>query len=193
MSRFPSLSSDPVLADVFRHFPAGASELLAYHDAILRGPSPFSVGERELIAAFVSGLNACGYCHGAHQVIAEVHGIDPTILDRLLTNVQDSGVEPRFVPVLEYVRKLTLTPSRVIDSDAQAVFAAGWSEEALFHAISICALFNFMNRIVEGFGVRTSDRVRAEQRARHLELKDAPDTYSSFGKWIGLPPRSKAV
>lgn len=186
MARFPSLPPRPVLGDVFKRFPAGAAALLAYHDVILRGPSPLTVGERELIAAYVSGLNACAYCHGAHQIIAEVHGIDPATLEGLVNDPAGSGVEGRLLPILAYVRKLTQTPGRMVDADSADVFAAGWSEEALFHAISICALFNFMNRIVEGCGVRTDERVQAEQRARHLELKDEPDTYASFGRRIGL-------
>ena len=134
-------------------------------------PSPLTVGERELIAAYVSGLNACAYCHGAHQIIAEVHGIDPATLEGLVNDPAGSGVEARLLPILAYVRKLTQTPSRMVDADATDVFEAGWSEEALFHAISICALFNFMNRIVEGCGVRTDERVQAEQRARHARTQ----------------------
>jgi uncharacterized peroxidase-related enzyme len=175
-----------VLADVFATFPAGVAELLRYHDIVLRGPSPLSVGQRELIAAFVSGLNACGYCHGAHQIIAEIHGVDPNVLQTLVDDPDRSGAEAVLLPILAYVRKLTLTPSRVTDADAAAVLEAGWSEEALFHAISICALFNFMNRIVEGCGVRTSDAVRAEQRARHREQKDSAAPYFAFGERIGL-------
>lgn len=52
-----------------------------------------------------------------------------------------------------YVRKLTESPSSVTDLDARVVFDAGFSEDALFDAISVCALFNFMNRMVEGCGV----------------------------------------
>jgi uncharacterized peroxidase-related enzyme len=180
------LPPQPVLGDVFKRFPSGATALLQYHDIVLRGPSPLTVGERELIAAYVSGLNACAYCHGAHQIIAEIHGIDPAVLDGLMNDPTVSGVDVRLLPILAYVRKLTLTPSRMVDTDAAAVLAAGWSEEALFSAVSICALFNFMNRIVEGCGVHTDDRVQAEQRARHLELKDDPNTYASFGRRLGL-------
>lgn len=34
--------------------------------------------------------------------------------------------------------------------DAQAVYAAGWSDAALLHAVAVCAYFNNMNRLVEG-------------------------------------------
>ncbi len=57
-----------------------------------------------------------------------------------------------------YVRKLTLTPSRITQADADAVFAVGWDEEALHHAVSVCALFNMMNRLVDGLGIEGSAR-----------------------------------
>jgi hypothetical protein len=33
------------------------------------------------------------------------------------------------------------------------VYAAGWDEQALHDAVSVCALLNFMNRLVEGLGI----------------------------------------
>jgi hypothetical protein len=57
------------------------------------------------------------------------------------------------VPVLTYIRKLTLSPTTMTQPDADAVYAAGWSERALYDAIQICCLYNFMNRFVEGIGL----------------------------------------
>ncbi len=47
MTFLPSLPDDAVLLDVFRAFPQTARPLLEYHQALLRGPSPLSVAERE--------------------------------------------------------------------------------------------------------------------------------------------------
>jgi hypothetical protein len=33
------------------------------------------------------------------------------------------------------------------------VYDAGWNDEALLHAIAVCAYFNNMNRLVEGAGI----------------------------------------
>jgi hypothetical protein len=38
-------------------------------------------------------------------------------------------------------------------ADADAVYAAGWNERALYDAVLVCCLFNFMNRVVEGLGL----------------------------------------
>jgi uncharacterized peroxidase-related enzyme len=128
---------------------------LDYHQALLRGPSPFSVAERELIAAYVSGLNACDYCHGVHSATARAFGVDEALVVTLLddVDVDAAPVDPRMKPVLRYIRKLTQTPSCMTPRDAEAVFAAGWDERALHDAVSVCALFNLMNRLVEGLGI----------------------------------------
>jgi hypothetical protein len=60
-------------------------------------------------------------------------------------------------PLLRYVGKLTLTPSRMIPADAEAVFQAGWDERALHDAVSVCALFNLMNRLVDGLGIQAGE------------------------------------
>jgi alkylhydroperoxidase family enzyme len=60
-------------------------------------------------------------------------------------------------PILRYVGKLTLTPAKITPEDAQAVLAAGWEEQALHDAVAVCALFNMMNRLVDGLGITAGD------------------------------------
>jgi uncharacterized peroxidase-related enzyme len=153
MTYLQSLPEGAVLRDVFAAYPLTSRPLLDYHQALLRGPSPFSAAERELIAAYVSGLNACGYCHGVDSATARAFGLDEGLVTALLDNVDTAPVDARMKPVLRYVGKLTLTPSRMIPGDAEAVFQAGWDERALHDAVSVCALFNLMNRLVDGLGI----------------------------------------
>jgi hypothetical protein len=56
-------------------------------------------------------------------------------------------------PVFAFLRKLTLTPTQMTQADADAILAAGWEEQALYDAVQICCLYNFMNRFVEGLGL----------------------------------------
>ena len=153
MTHLPSLGPDAVLLDVFRRFPTTSVPLLDYHQALLRGESPFTVAQRELIAAYVSALNACGYCHGVHSATAEAFGVPEGLLAALVADPVTADVEEPMRPVLALVATLTRTPSRVSDSEIAAVYAAGWDERALHDAVSVCALFNFMNRLVEGLGI----------------------------------------
>jgi AhpD family alkylhydroperoxidase len=66
-----SLRAGANLVDVFRKFPETSRPLIEFHEALLRGPSPFTAAERELIAAYVSGVNQCRYCHAVHAATAQ--------------------------------------------------------------------------------------------------------------------------
>lgn len=175
MPVFPSIEGEPGLDKVFRRFPHTVMPLLEYHDRLLRDWSPLTIAERELIAAYVSGLNSCTYCHGAHVVAARAFGVDPNLFEGLMADLETSGVDDKLKPILAYVGKLTRTPSMMTDADADRVYAAGWNEQALFDAISVCALFNFMNRIVEGSGIKANplEADRAELDARMARMGGA--------------------
>ena len=188
---FPSLPQPQEMRTLFQAFPDTAGPLFEYHDRLLRGWSPLTVGQRELIAAFVSGLNACTYCHGAHTIAAQAFGIDEEVFATLMNDLDAAPVADQLKPILAYVRKLTLTPAKITATDARAVYAAGWDERALFDAISVCALFNFMNRIVEGSGIRSNPLAETEEtrQARILRISggyegddphEAPPTYAKL-------------
>ena len=158
---------DAVLKDVLRTNPAIGVPFAQWHEELLRGPSPFSVGERELFAAYVSALNSCGYCQGEHEAVAESFGIPHGLLDALLADIDSAPVEARLRAVFAYLKKLTLSPSKMTAADAESLFADGWKDEALYHAASICAMFCCDNRIIQGLGLpRHSPEALAEVVSR---------------------------
>ncbi len=154
MSFFPSLTQDNDLLALWHRHNRGLEPLLAYHDAILRGPSELSEGERELIAAYVSALNGCRFCFAAHRAHAIAWHIDPEVFSEMAVDPAHASLPARLAPVLAYVEKLTLRPHDVDTADAEAVLAAGYGEPGLYDIISVTALFNFMNRMVEGSGIK---------------------------------------
>lgn len=167
MPLLPSLKADATLLDLFKAYPESSKPLIELNEALLRGPSPFSEAERELIATYVSGLNRCGYCHGVHAATAERLGIARDALDGLPGGVSGAAVPERMKPVLRYAEKLTGSPGGVTKEDAEAIFAAGWDETALYHTVAVTALFNYMNRLVEGLGIALSQSY-VEQASKRL-------------------------
>lgn len=179
MSFFPSLGPDAAVRNAMTLNPEASRLLIAFHTAVLRGPSPLSEGEREMIAAFVSGLNACNYCHGVHAATARAFGVDEALLTDLVNDPDCTAADERMRPIFRFLRKLTLTPSKMVRDDAEAVFAAGWDERALHDAITTAALFNFMNRYVEGHGLELDD---TDLAARGEGL--ARDGYAPLEAWL---------
>lgn len=137
--------------------------LIEVHQALLRGDSPLTPAQHELIAAYVSGLNECQYCYGVHAETAQQFGVPEQDLRKMLFDLNDARIEPRMRPLLEYVRRLTVAPHQVVQADADAVFAAGWSERALHDAILTTCLFNFMNRLLEGHGCKGNEQLFKER------------------------------
>lgn len=175
MSHFPSIPNLELLG-LFRKFPdRGILPLLEYHDAILRNDSELSVAERELIAAYVSSLNDCHYCFSAHRDHAKAWGVPVELFGNVQIDLDHPFIDDRLRPVLAFVRRLTVDPAGTGEADAQAIYGAGFSEEGLFDIISVTALYNFMNRILEGAGIKRhvrvmdmTDEMRRKYRYTHL-------------------------
>jgi len=175
---------DSHLSDVFQRFPDNAGTLMIFMEGVLRAEGEFTIGERETIAAYVSGLNACRFCYGSHKVYSEIFGQPRGLIDALLTDLDNADLDDKMRPVLRYVQKLNALPSQLTQADADAVFDAGWTEKALYEAVQVCAAFNMMNRIVEGVGVSfdydQNDEIRSELRNRRQH------SYLDFGRRLGV-------
>lgn len=170
MAYFSSLPEDAGVRHILSLNPAAGRALIEFHQAALRNASGLPARDKELIAAYVSGLNACQYCYGVHSETAKAFGIDATVLEQLLANPEAAPVDERLKPMLAYARKLTLTPAKMTRADADAVFAAGWSEAQLHEAVLTICIFNFMNRLLEGHGVKGNPELYATRgRALHDE------------------------
>lgn len=147
------LPDDADMSEIIVHRPKQMKLFNHLANCIMRGPSAFTVGERELIGAFVSSTNDCPYCAGLHTMVASHFDIPESTLDALALDFEIAPVEQRMRPVLRYVEKLTKTPYQMTQADANAVYAMGWDEFALSDAVLICGLFNMANRIIEGHGI----------------------------------------
>lgn len=160
MPYFPSVKKNESVSEVFAKFNTGIEKpLMLFHEALMRSDdSPFSTAERELLAAYVSGvMNDCGFCASIHSQVAIKFGVEEGLLERLLEDVDSSGIEDKFKPVLKYVKKLTTDPYKMLRADTEDIFNAGWDERALYDALLICCTWNFMNRFVEGVGLEVDD------------------------------------
>ena len=186
MPYLTSLGAGASLIDLFKAFPATSAPLIQFHEALLRGPSPLTAVERELVAAYVSGLNGCRYCHGVHTATAERMGVERGLLPRIVQSGNFDGVGVKLQPILALARKLTLAPSSVTKADTDAVAAAGWNDAALYYAVAVTALFNCMNRLVEGLGIELEPSYVSSAAERLAERG-----YLPLLEMMKLPPERK--
>jgi uncharacterized peroxidase-related enzyme len=165
----PSISADGLMKDVYAVNPAMFQHWLHVEEAIMRGPSVFTPGQRELMAAYVSKLNSCTYCASSHSEAAAILGIEPELLDALMNDVDSAEIDRRLKPIFKFLKKLTQTPFKLVRADADAVYVAGWNERALHDVIMVCCCFSFMNRLADGHGLPSDPALFKSRARRHAE------------------------
>ncbi len=181
MPFMPSMLANALVKQVYALNPQSFHHWIHVEEAIMRGPSAFTSGERELMAAYVSRLNSCTYCASSHSEAAIILGVEPHLLEGLMTDIDAAPIDKRFVPIFKCLKKLTLTSFKMVQADADAIYAAGWDERALHDAIMVCCCFSFMNRLADGHGL-PSDPVLFKARAKRHALEGYLAQYSEETK-----------
>lgn len=116
----------------------------------MRGPSTWSVGDRELMAAFIAKTNQCDFCIKAHSAVAQrAYGNDKAV-SALLSDANDSAVGQPLRATLLMLGKLSREHS-VNAGDMRAVLAAGASRQQIEDALSVCFCFNVIGRLADAF------------------------------------------
>jgi uncharacterized peroxidase-related enzyme len=136
------------------------------HEA-MRGPSKWSVGDRELMAAFVSKTNECEFCIGAHTATAAGAYHDEARVTAVLSNLETAPIEEPLRATLRMLRKLT-SEHAVDANDISAVIAAGVSREQIEDALAVCFAFNTTNRLADAFAFSVPGREGFESGAKFL-------------------------
>lgn len=117
----------------------------------MRGPSAWSVGERELMAAYVSRMNECTFCIKAHSAVsAKAYG-NKNIVDEVLNDLATAGIDPGLKATLTMLGKLTRENS-INAADMRTVLDAGVSFQQIEDALAIGFAFNVTNRLADAFG-----------------------------------------
>jgi uncharacterized peroxidase-related enzyme len=169
MPFMPSMPAGALVKDVYAINPQAFRHWLHVEEAIMRGPSAFTAGERELMAAYVSRLNSCTYCASSHSEAAILLGVEPELLQALVSDIDTAPIDKRFKPIFKFLKTLTLTPYKLVQGDADAVYAEGWDERAFHDVIMVCCCFSFMNRLADGHGLPSDPALFKARAKRHAE------------------------
>lgn len=109
----------------------------------MRGPSAWSIGEREMMAALIAKWHACAFCADVHAAVAAKHLGNATV-DAVLSNYNKAPISEGLKRTLAYLEIMTLRPERLTAEDIKAVLGSGISAESLTDAIAIGAVFNLI-------------------------------------------------
>jgi uncharacterized peroxidase-related enzyme len=139
----------------------------AFTHASMRGASSWSVGERELMAAYVSKLNQCEFCIGAHTATSSRAYQDKGIVDAVLTDLESAPVAEPLKSTLRLIGKLTQR-HEIGMADMRSLLAAGASPSQVEDALAVCFAFNTTNRLADAFGFAMLSKGGFEAGAKYL-------------------------
>ena len=155
---FEKLKADgeaiPEILHLFRFKRGATDHLVRFTEEVMRGPSPLSPGLRELIGAYFSKKNQCSFCSDAHAAAAAEY-LDEGLVEEVLRDLETSRLDPAHKALFRYIAKLAEHPYRVTESDINKLKNEGWSEEAIYDALTVSAVFKFYNTWNNGSGVQT--------------------------------------
>jgi uncharacterized peroxidase-related enzyme len=137
---------------------------------LLRGPSPLSEAERELIAAYVSYRNDCMFCMNSHAAAARcLYDENKNMVDEVLQDMQQSGVSDKMKALLHIAGKVQILGKEVTPADIAAARATGADDREIHDTVLIAATFCMCNRYVDGLAAFTpTDLVLYEEMGKRM-------------------------
>jgi uncharacterized peroxidase-related enzyme len=118
---------------------------------VMRSPSAWSIGDRELMGACVSQMNECEVCTKTHAGVAALAYHDEAKVSTVLTNLETAPIDERLRATIRLVGKLTREHSVDVE-DVRTVLAVGVSREQIEDALAVAFVFNTVDRLSRTFG-----------------------------------------
>ena len=133
----------------------------------MRGHSTWSVGDRELMAAYVSKLNECPFCVGAHTPTAARAYQDTERVAAVLADLDCSPIQEGLRATLRMLGKLTCAGT-LSAGDIRSVLSAGVSRPQIEDALAVSLAFNATDRLANAFAFDVLSQDGFEAGAKYL-------------------------
>ncbi len=148
----------PGIRSLFVNHPATAKPMCELTEVLLRGPSPLSPAERELIATRVSRGNECVFCTTAHAATA-AHLLkgDRKLVADVSEHYETAAVSPKLKALLAVADKVRKDARTVSTRDIDAARKEGATDADIHDTVLIAAMFCMFNRYVDGLAAWTPE------------------------------------
>ena len=71
----------------------------------------------------------------------------------MLEDYRTAPIDARNKALFAFIEKMNAQSNRIRQEDIECVKAAGWTDEAVYDAVTVCALFRFYNAWIDATGV----------------------------------------
>jgi uncharacterized peroxidase-related enzyme len=158
MPHIPLSESTPGIAGLLEFRPEMADPLTALAETLLRGSSPLSRGERELIATVVSHRNECRFCRNSHGAVARklLHW-SSEMLDEVLESPDTAPISEKIRTLIRIAWKVQRDGRSVSEADISRARDEGADDTEIHDTVLIAAAFCMYNRYVDGLAAVTPE------------------------------------
>jgi alkylhydroperoxidase family enzyme len=101
---------------------------------------------------------------GSHGAVAS-YALGEEVWQAVVDDWRTAPLRPELMTTLVFLEKLTLRPDDLDAADAEAVYAAGVSKQALRDAAEVCSLFSMIVRLADSLGWDVPEWEALQQRA----------------------------
>jgi uncharacterized peroxidase-related enzyme len=159
-------------------YPETEKHLNGLAEALLRGPSSLTPGERELIATYVSSQNDCYFCTNIHAATARhLLGPERNLVEQVIAGDPAAPVSAKLRALLVIAGKVQKDGRRVTDEDVAGARAEGADDKAIHDTVLIAAAFCMFNRYVDGLATWAPEDPSAYEQGG-AKLAEAGYTHS---------------
>ncbi|MBL7748346.1 MAG: peroxidase-related enzyme [Chitinophagaceae bacterium] len=153
--------------------PETGKHLYQLAQVLLKGESPLSEAERELIAAYVSYKNNCMFCTNSHAAAARcLYADDKKIVDDVLTNMKQAAISDKMKALLHIAGKVQMLGKEVTAEDVAEARNFGANDREIHDTVLIAASFCMYNRYVDGLNSFTpADATPYEEMGKRMAEK----------------------
>ena len=78
---------------------------------------------------------------------------DRELVESVLSDVETAPLSEKDRSLYSFIKKMVADSTSIGQEDVDRVRKAGWSDEALYDAITVCSLFQFYNNWIDATGV----------------------------------------
>ncbi len=91
---------------------------------------------------------------------------DEQLVWGVLRDLETSGLDEQHKALFRFIDKVNHDSPRITAADMVPLRELGWTDEAIYFAITVCALFNFYNRWIDASGVHALSAEAHEEGGR---------------------------
>lgn len=160
----------PGIRSLMAFSPATATPMGELANLLLRSDEGLSMADRELIAAHVSYLNDCFYCHQSHGAIAVCYldGNDE-LVDQVKKDYTNADISEKLKALLAIAGSVQKGGKHVTPEQIENARALGATDKDIHDTVLIAAAFCMFNRYVDGLAANTpSDLSTYPLRAKQI-------------------------